>query len=203
MLRCLTLAFIFCLFTAPAFAVDSWLRYKSAVSPYVLTDNVGIGIRIPTQRLDVDGAVKATTYYGDGSHLTGVGGAAAWGSITGTVTAQTDLGIYALDSDLAAYVPRVDAAMYASSATAPLYLTSGNMTIDVSGLGGAETDPVWTADKAGYVTEVEGSVYVTKGTLTNTKWCVTDGLVVNCTQDAPTGSGLSYGQVQRLIAIGD
>jgi hypothetical protein len=184
MLRCLTLALIFCLFTAPAFAVDSWLRYKSAVSPYVLTDNVGIGIRIPTQRLDVDGAVKATTYYGDGSHLTGVvdpalyvtsataplyvtsgnvtidvsglGGSAAWGSITGTVTAQTDLGIYALDSDLASYVPRVDAAMY-----------------------------------------------VTKGTLTNTKWCVTDGLVVNCTQDAPTGSGLSYGQVQRLIAIGD
>ena len=36
------------------------------------TDRVGIGSAIPTQKLDVDGNVKATTYYGDGSNLTGI-----------------------------------------------------------------------------------------------------------------------------------
>ena len=37
------------------------------------TDRVGIGSAIPTQKLDVVGNVKATTYYGDGSNLTNVG----------------------------------------------------------------------------------------------------------------------------------
>ncbi len=36
--------------------------------------NVGIGTDAPTQKLDVDGAVNATTYYGDGSNLTGISG---------------------------------------------------------------------------------------------------------------------------------
>ena len=34
----------------------------------------GIGISTPSQTLDVDGAVSATTYYGDGSNLTGISG---------------------------------------------------------------------------------------------------------------------------------
>lgn len=35
------------------------------------------------------------------------GGGAAWGSITGSITAQTDLAIYALDTDLIIYTPQV------------------------------------------------------------------------------------------------
>jgi hypothetical protein len=36
------------------------------------TGQVGIGTTSPTQQLDVNGAINATTYYGDGSNLTGI-----------------------------------------------------------------------------------------------------------------------------------
>ena len=41
---------------------------------YRATGKVGIGTTTPSQPLDVDGAVNATTFYGDGSNLTGISG---------------------------------------------------------------------------------------------------------------------------------
>jgi hypothetical protein len=58
-----------------------------------------------TGDVEIDGALYVDGFiYGNGSKLTGLsGGAATWGSIGGTVTAQTDLAIYALDTDLVVY----------------------------------------------------------------------------------------------------
>jgi hypothetical protein len=39
-----------------------------------LAGKVGIGVTHPTAKLEVDGDVKATTYFGDGSNLTGISG---------------------------------------------------------------------------------------------------------------------------------
>jgi hypothetical protein len=41
---------------------------------YRMTGKVGIGTSSPLTELDVNGSINAATYYGDGSHLTGVSG---------------------------------------------------------------------------------------------------------------------------------
>jgi hypothetical protein len=51
---------------------DDWT--VSGDDVYRETGNVGIGTTSPTRSLDVNGAVNAATYYGDGSNLTGISG---------------------------------------------------------------------------------------------------------------------------------
>jgi hypothetical protein len=46
--------------------------------------NVGIGTNAPGMKLDVSGNVQAASYYGDGSHLTGVGGGDSTNGLAGT-----------------------------------------------------------------------------------------------------------------------
>ncbi len=50
--------------------------------------NVGIGVTSPTEKVDVDGNVKATAFIGDGSQLTGVGASST--SNTGEAVIESD-----------------------------------------------------------------------------------------------------------------
>ena len=56
---------------------DTYIRPGKAAGKVIIADvgsNVGIGTSSPSQKLDVNGNVSATAYYGDGSNLTGIGG---------------------------------------------------------------------------------------------------------------------------------
>ncbi len=58
-----------------------------SIQDSVLTEsssNIGVGSTHPGQKLDVSGNVRATTYYGDGSNLTGISGGG--GGVVGTDT---------------------------------------------------------------------------------------------------------------------
>jgi len=59
---------------------------------YFTAGNIGIGSTLPTEALTVAGVVSATSFYGDGSNLTGIsaGGGSQWVS--------TDVGIHTLSS---------------------------------------------------------------------------------------------------------
>ena len=57
---------------------DNSMRLYTNASEKLRIDasgNVGIGVTSPTEKIDVSGTVKATAFEGDGSGLTGVGGA--------------------------------------------------------------------------------------------------------------------------------
>ena len=115
------------------------------------TDRVGIGSEIPTQKLDVDGNVKATTYYGDGSNLTGISAGALdargdTSASTGSIaqTASANITIPTRGKSFSLLKVAIDA-----PAWVVLYVDTASRTSDASRAEG--TDP---APGAGVLTEV-------------------------------------------------
>jgi hypothetical protein len=104
---------------------EIWLvqqgRYEADAVPSVKSNaNTGeFWINTPENAFEY--IVDGTVYQISGGAPSG---GATWGTITGTVTAQTDLAIYALDSDLASYVP--------TSRTVNGKALSGNITLNVT-----------------------------------------------------------------------
>ena len=115
------------------------------------TDRVGIGSATPTQKLDVDGNVKATTYYGDGSNLTGISAGAldtrgTTSAATGSIaqTASADITIPTRGKSFSLLKVAIDA-----PAWVVLYVDTASRTSDASRTEG--TDP---APGSGVLTEV-------------------------------------------------
>ena len=74
---------------APTGVTDGWGVYQVGVATKnYFAGDVGVGVSTPTEKLDVDGNVKATAFIGDGSQLTGV--AASSSSNTGDVVIGAD-----------------------------------------------------------------------------------------------------------------
>ena len=115
------------------------------------TDRVGIGSAIPTQKLDVDGNVKATTYYGDGSNLTGISAGAL--DSRGTTSATTGVIAQTASANITIPTRGKSFSLLKVAIDAPawvvLYVDSASRSSDSSRTEG--TDP---APGSGVLTEV-------------------------------------------------
>ena len=115
------------------------------------TDRVGIGSEIPTQKLDVAGAVKATTYHGDGSNLTGISAGAL--DTRGTTSAATGSIAQTASADITIPTRGKSFSLLKVAISAPawviLYVDSASRSSDSSRTEG--TDP---APGSGVLTEV-------------------------------------------------
>src|SRR6056300_907977 len=99
--------------------------------------NVGIGTVLPTEKLEVNGTVKATAFEGDGSALTGTG-SVAWGATikTSSFTAVSGNG-YFVDTTSSAVIVTLPASPSAGDNIGIIdyagTFNSNNCTIDASG----------------------------------------------------------------------
>ena len=115
------------------------------------TDKVGIGSALPQQKLDVNGNVKATAYYGDGSNLTGISAGAL--DSRGTTSATTGVIAQTASANITIPTRGKSFSLLKVAIDAPawviLYVDVPSRTADASRSEG--TDP---APGSGVITEV-------------------------------------------------
>lgn len=134
--------------------------------------NVGIGSVNPTSSLDVVGAIKATSTI-TASNISG----SSSGTNTGDQT--TVSGNAGTASALATNGGNCSGNEFALGVTAAGVGECAQPAF--SNLSGSATDAQIPNDIT--ITETDPQV----GTLTNTKWCTTDGTDIDCTSNAPAG----------------
>lgn len=119
---------------------------------------MGIGNTNPSEALDVSGNIKANSFIGSGSGLTGITGASI---LDGTLT-HNDININSIQRRVTGTCD------------------DGQSIRAISNTGTVDCEPDDVGDPR-------------IGTLTNGKWCTSNGTAVNCTSDAPTVEGGAFG----------
>lgn len=148
--------------------------------------------------LEVDGKI-----YGDGSTLTNLpAGVGAVTAVTGTYPISSSGGTTPdITVDLTNYL-QVGSAVTSVAGTYPIASSGGTtptITVDLSAyaktadlgsyLTSVAVSPGLTGDgTGGNPLTVDTSVYARRGTLTNTKWCTSDGTTITCNSDTPGGA---------------
>lgn len=151
----------------------------------VMSGNVGIGTWKPSSALQVVGAVAASGAI-SGSNFSGTSSGTNTGdqtSVTGNAGTATALAANGSNCSGNNFALGVDASG-AGECAQPAF----------SNLSGAATDAQIPDNIT--ITETDPQV----GTLTNTKWCNTDGSVINCTQDAPAGGSGAWGGITGTLS---
>ena len=113
---------------------------------------VGIGTASPLTELDVNGSINATTYYGDGSHLTGISGTADsdW-TVAGDDMYSAVTGYIGIGTTTPSYPLEVNGPVSAAT-----YYGDGSNLTGISGT----TDNDWTISGNDIYSAVSGNVGV-------------------------------------------
>jgi hypothetical protein len=154
------------------------------------SQNVGVGVASPTQKLDVNGTVKATSFSGSGSALTGVSDPTWDGGATGltAATGRTSLGLV------------IGTNVQAFDATIMVGADIGS-TVQAYDADTAKTDAAqtFTASQRGEITTLTSATTVTPDFADSNNFTLTLGH--NVTLANPTN--LTAGQSGSIFAVQD